>query len=904
MLVVAAPLHAGETGSISGVTRSSLGDVLPGASVRVSGEYLPAGREVTTTGTGDFLLQRLAPGSYRVVASLRGHGAAAREVRVHVDVDTQIELVLARTPGDQGPVVVETPVVDMKTAELNFNYTSETIERLPLERSYAGLFQLVPGVADNDSFAPNAGASRQDNMFLVDGVNITNPGYGYLSTEINELDIAELNVKRGAISAAFGRAAGVVTNVVTRSGSNDFHGSARFEAVPEGLIGDPSSEAEESGRTSEEKRGRLTPAISLSGPLMRDTAWWYTSGRLHRSSLSGRRNDLGPVPDESTKTEEYFVKLTARPGERHSLSASYRHRPSEVEFHGIGANDLPELATNDEGTNKILAGTWSFFPMDRTLVDLQYTHLEEQNETVAVTDLGSRGSFDVGNPGAMGEFFDSDLGTTVGGASLKLDRQSYKRDQLRMSFTQLLDVGRTKHEIEAGFGYETTEEDLTRISNAWGSVSLVQNDTQLRASYYPDQPPQLGRSRTLSIFVQDAVTVSRRLTLNAGLLANRDEFSQETDQSWTFLIFGYREQLQPRIGFNFNPREGMGDKLYGHYGRYYSLEQKSTSRSLAPYRLFTQDTVFDAVTGAVVSDAVRGAATGKLLDPELKPTYQDEFLGGYATPLTDDWSLDVFFMFRDLSDVIEDLPQALPASNRWYSNVPEAERRYRALVLELGKRFSNRWSFRLSYSWSQLHGNFDLDYATAGLGDRSGDEPIDNTSSDLQDGPGLFVFDSPEWCQPACLDRFGPLTQDRTHVLKAFATLVPLDGLTLGGYLRVQSGTPYEGRGRDWYGEYRRYLEPPGTYRNDTWTNLDLLVTYRFALAEQVDLSLEARALNLLDAQTALTRDNRLYLDARSRNWSAAPYLIQGMTQPNPRFGQGTRFAQPRHLELTLRLDF
>ena len=179
---------------------------------------------------------------------------------------------------------------------------------------------------------------------------------------------------------------------------------------------------------------------------------------------------------------------------------------------------------------------------------------------------------------------------------------------------------------------------------------------------------------------------------------------------------------------------------------------------MAPNRLFTQDTVFDAATGAVVSDAVRAPITGTVLDPDLKPTYQDELLGGYATPLTDDWSLDVFYLFRDLGDVIEDYPRTLPASDRWYSNVPEAERRYRSLVLQLSKRFSNRWSFSLSYSWSQLYGNFDLDYATAGLGNRSSDETIDNTSSDLQDGPGLFVFDSPEWCEPACLDRFGPLT--------------------------------------------------------------------------------------------------------------------------------------------------
>ena len=57
---------------------------------------------------------------------------------------------------------------------------------------------------NNGGFAPNAGGSRQDNVFLIDGVNITNPLFGYLATEINELDIQELSATRGAISAAAG----------------------------------------------------------------------------------------------------------------------------------------------------------------------------------------------------------------------------------------------------------------------------------------------------------------------------------------------------------------------------------------------------------------------------------------------------------------------------------------------------------------------------------------------------------------------------------------------------------------------------------------------------------------------------------------------------------------------------
>ena len=71
-----------------------------------------------------------------------------------------------------------------------------------------------------------------DQPSFSDPTNITNPLFGYLATEVNELDILELNAKRGAVSAAAGRAQGFVSNAVTKSGTNRFTGSYRFEAIP------------------------------------------------------------------------------------------------------------------------------------------------------------------------------------------------------------------------------------------------------------------------------------------------------------------------------------------------------------------------------------------------------------------------------------------------------------------------------------------------------------------------------------------------------------------------------------------------------------------------------------------------------------------------------------------------
>jgi len=879
-LGLAAPALADETGSISGTIFDSGGAVVADATVTVRGELLPAGRTVTTGQNGQYRFLRLLPGTYVVEVEKTGLGRASRPVIVELDKDTQVELVLGVQVQETLEVVgAITPVVDLKSTEVNFNFKADQIQDLPLVRSYAGLFQLVPGVADNNSFAPNGGGSRQDNTYLIDGVNITNPGFGYLSTEVNEFDIEEFNIKRGAITAEFGRSSGFVTNAVTRSGSNTLRGAFRFEMIPKSWVAEPKDP------TLRETADRWVPAFYVGGPLVRDKVFWYGSGRFARASTTGRVNRVGPVPDRKDRTDEWFGKITAQPTPNHSINVGYRHRPTTVDYAGIGNNDSPEVATNTEGTNKIASASWAWFATARSVVDVKYVHMTEANESVAITDLGFRPTWNPNDLAAMGYFYDSSRDAYVGGATYRLDQSNYTRDEIKGTYTQFLDLGSTSHQIKAGFGLEESKEDLTRLSNGWGNISVVQGGAQVNANYYPEQPSQISPARTYSLFVQDDITIGTRWTVNAGLLVNRDEFAQTIDTRNTFLAFNFGQELQPRLGVNYQVRKDVGDKAYANYGRYYNLDMKSSSRALAPLRLYTNDATFDA-TGNLLSDVPRASTTGKVIAPGIDPPYIDEFLVGYATPLAGTWSLDVFFMYRNANNFIEDFPRTLPSSDFIYDNVPDAKRKYRALTFELSRRLADRWSLSASYSYSRLWGNFDLDYSTGA---------IFNTSSALQDGPGLFVEDE---------YRYGPLSQDRTHVFKAFATWLPTDRLTLGGYLRVQSGTPWEARGRDWYNGYRRYLEQAGTNRNDVWPNFDLLASYKLPLGARASAGIEARVLNLFDTQTALSRDNRKYLDGRIRDFANPPYLIQGTTQPNPDYGQPTDYAPPRRLLLTVFVNF
>ncbi len=920
-LALGAAVHAGETGSVSGVIKDSQGGVLPGVTVKVSGPLLPAGREAVTTATGNYLFPRLLPGIYKVEAGMAGMGKAAIEVRVYVDVDAQVNLTLSPTATEEVTVLAQAEAVDLKNAEVNFNYTADAIKDLPLPRSYSGLFQLIPGVAQNNSsIGPAAGGSRQDNTYLIDGVNITNPGFGYLETEVNELDIAEFNVKRGAITAEFGRAAGIVTNAVSRSGTNTFAGQARVQYQLKSFMSKPDDPAFGVAQTD-----YVSPAIGLGGPIVKDKVFFYASTQYYKTKRADRVNKFGTaLPDLVYSGEEYYGKITSTPTPKHLLAASYRYRPNDTEGSGLGASTSASVGTTDKVRAQVATASWSFFATSRTTLDVKYLYMKDKTSSDPVTTLGYLPEpFDINNLARMGLYTDPTQANLVVGGGEYTNRQNYTRNEIKTAVSQYFDLGKTGHQLKVGVGYEFGEEDLNRLTNGWGTISRITATVPYyRARYYFEQPSQIGQGRTWSLFAQDTMTVGSRLTLNLGVLLNQDSFSQDLPGSGgcptpvntvtgqpggaavfetkgdrcTFVKFGFGNEVQPRLGLNFNVRPGKGDKVYANWGRYYNMDQKSSGRSLAPRRIYQREARYNAATGVLISDLPRASTTGKLIDPDLKPTYNDEWLAGYATPIAGGWGVDLFYLYRNTKNFIEDVPSVSPSTGPYAAaNLPctlfevcrgaDAKRKYQAVTFEVNRRFANRWSTNVSYTWSKFEGNFDLDYG--------GETAVFNTSSFIQDGPGTFVQDE---------FRYGPLRQDRPHVFKAFANWAPIDNLMLGGFLRVQSGTPWNARGQDSQGgSALYYLEPAGSHRNPTWTNFDLLASYRFKLASKASLTLEARALNLFDSQKQLSTDSVKYTDFRSL--PVAPFIAPG-TIANSFFGTANGYAPGRRVVLAARLEF
>ncbi|HEX6642205.1 MAG TPA: carboxypeptidase-like regulatory domain-containing protein, partial [Thermoanaerobaculia bacterium] len=452
---------AADTGTVSGAAFDQNGQPVADAAVKISGELLPLGRTVRTTTNGLYQFQYLAPGEYLIEVELAGVGRSTRPVIVEVGRDTQVDFILGLALQEEVTVSAARPIVDVRSAEIGFNFKDDTLNSLPLERTYRGLFQLIPGVADNRSpVGPTAGGSRQDNLYLIDGANITSPAFGYLSTEVNELDIAEVNIKRGGISAEFGRTSGSVVNAVSRSGSNRFSGVGRVDWLSKQLVGGYAlpADLEDAGvRPGVFRDPLLTtemmPAAGLGGPILRNRMFFYASARYSRETKWDRLNKTAtPLPDEVRTGPEYFGKLTFTPATAHQLTGSYRHRPNHVENAGTGADFAPSVATQTDNGSRIATAEWAHFLGARQSVNVRYLSMRENNEDVPITNLGYLPTFNPRNLSAMGQYTDPSQANLMVGGGAFTNVQNYQRHELRGTFTQFFDIGRTSHALKSGVG--------------------------------------------------------------------------------------------------------------------------------------------------------------------------------------------------------------------------------------------------------------------------------------------------------------------------------------------------------------------------------------------------------------------------------------------------------------------
>jgi Carboxypeptidase regulatory-like domain/TonB dependent receptor len=234
------PAHAqtSSTGVITGVVQNEKGEVVSNATVRAVNTGTNATREVTTSGEGVYEISQLVPGTYRVEVEAQGFSKSVQEnVTVNVLQRTTINPMLKI--GGVTEVVNVTgenaPLVETTKTDVSGVVDQRRLENLPVNgRSFASLAILIPGATLQPSFDPtkartgtfSVGGSTGRNLNItVDGGDNKDNAVGGLLQNFSMEGIQEFALSTQRFSAANGRSGGALLSVISKSGTNDYHGS-------------------------------------------------------------------------------------------------------------------------------------------------------------------------------------------------------------------------------------------------------------------------------------------------------------------------------------------------------------------------------------------------------------------------------------------------------------------------------------------------------------------------------------------------------------------------------------------------------------------------------------------------------------------------------------------------------
>ena len=237
--LVASPLFGvGTTGTIVGTVTDAKGGVIAQAKVIVKNSGTNATREVFTNANGEYTAPLLSPGVYEVSVEQTGfRRALVSGVKLEVDQTARIDVVLqVGAVSEQVTVTEVEPLVQTDTSTVGQVIDQQKVSQLPLnQRNFLAFTLLVPGAQLPSDGSQNStqggsisvnGAREQANNFLLDGVDNNDLAINQYTVLPSVDAIQEFKVQSSNSSAEFGRSAGAQINVVTKSGTNQFHGTA------------------------------------------------------------------------------------------------------------------------------------------------------------------------------------------------------------------------------------------------------------------------------------------------------------------------------------------------------------------------------------------------------------------------------------------------------------------------------------------------------------------------------------------------------------------------------------------------------------------------------------------------------------------------------------------------------
>jgi hypothetical protein len=702
LLVLTGVASAQETtGTLTGRLVDTQGLAVPGATVTVTG---PQGaKPFVSDAEGRFSAPFLTPGQYDVRAELQGFKAVdVKAVTVSLGQTTEISLKM-EVGGltETVQVTSSAAVVDTGSTTTGAVLTSDLFEKIPVGRRMTDTLYLAAGVSGTSTGRANpsmSGSSGLDNLYVVDGVNVTNTGYGAvgsysiifgsLGTATPFDFVKEVQVKTGGYEAEFGQSMGGVVNVVTKSGSNALRGSVFGYSRPSQIEGGYKTVQTVNGTVNTVGQQESDLGIEAGGRIVRDRLFFF--GALNPSWQKRTfiapddienfpLRELGEV-DRERRTLSYSAKATYQPANAHRLDMSFFGDPSKGE---LGPQRTSSLTVQD---------TSSFSELDfgghnqtvrydgvvgtKMLVEASFARAYNK-----ISELPSVDTWRVTDQTGPVQTITGGIGGYEAGNISENFQYAAKATWLTGD-----------HSIKAGVIYEDV--DYSQVNQNTGPTFTApdgrQTATGARITIVPDvnlgrifrvtranfNAERLTTQQYYSFFVQDQWKAGDRLTINAGV-RYEDQALVGTIAQLTTLDgqtldeFHLKNNWAPRLGVVYDVLGSGRSRLYANWGRFFArIPNDLAARALSADEGFTRGDYFDAnltqpIPNGVVTQApgqspvithyqVAGAGSD-LIDPETKLSYKDEFVAGYEWEALPNTTVGIRYINRRIGRVLEDI---------------------------------------------------------------------------------------------------------------------------------------------------------------------------------------------------------------------------------------------------------
>ena len=521
------------TGDLLGVVKDSSGAVLPGVSVSVTGPNI-AGRP-----DHDHDGERQLP--HRQSASGHLHGDL-RAVRVQDDraagpSGRRRRQRSSRTSGSRlvrwpraSTSPAESPVVDTTSSEVGTTFDKDWVANAPSRRfGFYDLLAQAPGTVkgrrrhrcDRERRTMSFGSSFDENAFQLDGVNVTDNYFSEGFSEPNPDAIDEVEVLSLGAPAEYGNLMGAVYNIVTKQGTNQFHGDASYFFQSNGLTSNNTKDvkfpndkfadacADDPTARCPWTRGDYYEATAqLGGPILRDRLWFFGSYGHQKDAVHARRRELQASGQrerhqERSGSRERDLADDARPAARRQLpSATSRRRDTGYSF-----NETPSTAWTRTQKAPTPGVAYTATLSNRTLLDVRYSGFYG-----GVTGYPS----DPSQPLSQPRIYNGETGTISGG-----NYYWYFYDASRTTAT-----GKLSHHADSFLGAEQdfhfgVQYNQAGVSGVYGYNDFIYTYLSGGKLYGYGNVRQTfsyaATARNIGAFVDDSIRLGSRVTLNLGV---------------------------------------------------------------------------------------------------------------------------------------------------------------------------------------------------------------------------------------------------------------------------------------------------------------------------------------------------------------------------------------------------